>query len=157
HEEILAVGLAHSRHGDAELDTRHGMEGGGIGWRQIDRHRYVSLPWQCLYFLPEPHGQGSLRPTFCVWRTIGCAFFFVAASASATSPLPSTNAGSSYSACCRRTFSTCWRSSTSGSASCVRISTAVSFLMTSSLTDSTMAPKSSNASRLYSCFGFFCA
>src|SRR5579885_455392 len=20
-------------------------------------------PWQCLYFLPEPHGQGSLRPT----------------------------------------------------------------------------------------------
>ena len=22
------------------------------------------LPWQCLYFLPEPQGQGSLRPTF---------------------------------------------------------------------------------------------
>src|ERR1700727_2158454 len=20
------------------------------------------LPWQCLYFLPEPHGQSSLRP-----------------------------------------------------------------------------------------------
>jgi len=23
------------------------------------------LPWQCLYFLPEPQGQGSLRPTLC--------------------------------------------------------------------------------------------
>ena len=22
-----------------------------------------NAPWQCLYFLPEPHGQGSLRPT----------------------------------------------------------------------------------------------
>ena len=21
------------------------------------------LPWHCLYFLPEPQGQGSLRPT----------------------------------------------------------------------------------------------
>ena len=26
-------------------------------------------PWQCLYFLPEPHGHGSLRPTFFVSRT----------------------------------------------------------------------------------------
>ena len=24
---------------------------------------YASLPWQCLYFFPLPHGQGSLRPT----------------------------------------------------------------------------------------------
>src|SRR6185312_4454000 len=24
---------------------------------------YASWPWQCLYFLPEPQGQGSLRPT----------------------------------------------------------------------------------------------
>ena len=24
----------------------------------------ASLPWQCLYFLPLPQGQGSLRPTF---------------------------------------------------------------------------------------------
>src|ERR1700733_14374418 len=23
---------------------------------------HVYLPWQCLYFLPEPHGQASLRP-----------------------------------------------------------------------------------------------
>ena len=24
---------------------------------------YANRPWQCLYFLPEPHGQTSLRPT----------------------------------------------------------------------------------------------
>src|SRR5260370_13930898 len=24
---------------------------------------HANRPWQCLYFLPEPHGQGSLRPT----------------------------------------------------------------------------------------------
>ena len=24
----------------------------------------LAAPWQCLNFLPEPHGQGSLRPTF---------------------------------------------------------------------------------------------
>lgn len=28
-----------------------------------------SLPWQALYFLPLPHGQGSLRPIFCSTRT----------------------------------------------------------------------------------------
>ncbi len=25
---------------------------------------YVNLPWHCLYFLPEPQGQGSFLPTF---------------------------------------------------------------------------------------------
>ena len=25
---------------------------------------YASRPWHCLYFLPDPHGHGSLRPTF---------------------------------------------------------------------------------------------
>src|SRR4051812_49236172 len=23
----------------------------------------ITIPWHCLYFLPEPQGQGSLRPT----------------------------------------------------------------------------------------------
>src|SRR4029077_5753068 len=27
------------------------------------RRRYASWPWQCLYFRPEPHGQGALRLT----------------------------------------------------------------------------------------------
>src|SRR5690606_6497044 len=30
----------------------------------IAHHRtYFNCPWQCLYFFPLPHGQGSLRPT----------------------------------------------------------------------------------------------
>ena len=27
------------------------------------RPQAANRPWQCLYFLPEPQGQGSLRPT----------------------------------------------------------------------------------------------
>lgn len=27
------------------------------------RKTYLNCPWQCLYFFPLPHGQGSLRPT----------------------------------------------------------------------------------------------
>ena len=42
---------------------------------------YVNLPWQCLYFLPEPHGHGSLRPIFWPGRVNGCGF-----SSTATSP-----------------------------------------------------------------------
>ena len=52
--------------------------------------RQVSLPWQCLYFLPEPHGHGSLRPTFCPSRTKGCA-------RSAPSPVSSASACSAAS------------------------------------------------------------
>ena len=35
----------------------------------------LSFPWQYLYFLPEPHGQGSLRPTLgpACTGTIGIA------------------------------------------------------------------------------------
>jgi hypothetical protein len=29
-------------------------------------------PWHFLYFLPEPQGQGSLRPTFSCERTTCC-------------------------------------------------------------------------------------
>src|SRR5450432_1972175 len=32
-----------------------------------------SVPWQCLNFLPEPHGHGSLRPTLRSSRTKGVA------------------------------------------------------------------------------------
>src|SRR6185437_4816774 len=31
--------------------------------RFYDPWSQASCPWQCLYFLPEPQGQGSLRPT----------------------------------------------------------------------------------------------
>src|SRR5665213_3704907 len=33
----------------------------------------ASRPWHCLNFLPEPHGQGSLRPTLAPARTNGGA------------------------------------------------------------------------------------
>src|SRR5690625_670818 len=36
-------------------------------------------PWQCLYFLPEPQGQGSLRPILRPSRTKVCGFSAVAA------------------------------------------------------------------------------
>ena len=32
------------------------------------QNRQSNLPWQCLYFLPLPQGQGSLRPTFLSLR-----------------------------------------------------------------------------------------
>ena len=31
----------------------------------------LRLPWHCLYFLPDPHGHGSLRPTFGASRRVG--------------------------------------------------------------------------------------
>ena len=34
---------------------------------------YVNLPWHCLYFLPEPQGQGSFLPTFRSLLTKGAA------------------------------------------------------------------------------------
>jgi hypothetical protein len=43
-------------------------------------------PQQCLYFLPLPQGQGSLRPTFGPVRT-GLAFSATAAAASLTTSL----------------------------------------------------------------------
>jgi len=47
----------------------------------------LSFPWQCLYFLPLPQGQGSLRPTLGRARSCGIGFFSspVAAAASASS------------------------------------------------------------------------
>src|SRR5271165_7055611 len=42
-------------------------EGGGPGTAAGENPACASLPWQqCLYFLPLPHGHGSLRPTFFV-------------------------------------------------------------------------------------------
>ena len=42
------------------------------------------FPQQCLYFLPLPHGHGSLRPTFGPVRT-GFAFSTAAAASLTTS------------------------------------------------------------------------
>src|SRR6266481_73357 len=34
-----------------------------VGSRKETLLTYANRPWQCLYFLPEPQGQASLRPT----------------------------------------------------------------------------------------------
>ena len=41
----------------------------GVGEDARDHMDQTSWPWHCLYFLPEPHGHGSLRPTFWPLRT----------------------------------------------------------------------------------------
>ncbi len=46
---------------------------------------YVNLPWHCLYFLPEPQGQGSFLPTFLSLLTKGAAD---AAAVAALPPCP---------------------------------------------------------------------
>src|SRR5690242_21941479 len=35
-----------------------------IGNQQSEIRNYAAAPWHFLYFLPLPHGHGSLRPTF---------------------------------------------------------------------------------------------
>ena len=39
--------------------------------RRVEVEDYYA-PWHFLYFLPEPHGQGSLRPTRAALRTTCC-------------------------------------------------------------------------------------
>src|SRR4029079_1787337 len=39
--------------------------------RNLDRD-HAAVPWHFLYFFPEPHGQGSLRPTFASFRFTVC-------------------------------------------------------------------------------------
>ena len=90
HRQILAAGLANSRLGDTPAHARHGKKfscrrrkqvhghgdlhpsrlslaleldiQAGISAQKI-RQSQLNLPWHILNFLPEPHGQGSLRPT----------------------------------------------------------------------------------------------
>ncbi len=81
HQQVLAARLLDAGHRHPEFDAGNGQQGFGLRGGEIYCH-YESLPWQCLYFLPEPQGQGSLRPTFCPTRT----GLFFGASATATSP-----------------------------------------------------------------------
>ena len=62
---------------------RQGAGGGGVtawstvfvridgSWRRntVARRSYAEVPWHFLYFLPEPQGQGSFRPTLAAART----------------------------------------------------------------------------------------
>src|SRR6185436_5129866 len=39
-------------------------DGIALGWQERAENRpHSCLPWQCLYFLPEPQGHGALRET----------------------------------------------------------------------------------------------
>jgi hypothetical protein len=52
------------RHAAVSQSTNE--NGGPLGRRfrfPINNANQAKLPWQCLYFLPEPQGQASLRPT----------------------------------------------------------------------------------------------
>ena len=79
-------GLPHLRYGAAPLVRCE---------KNTEQARYychpcyqLNLPWHCLYFLPEPQGQGSLRPIFMPSRSKGMAADAAAAAASAA-PKPS--------------------------------------------------------------------
>ena len=43
----------------------------GVAERAESLPSYAALPWHFLYFLPLPHGHGSLRPTFGPDRFVG--------------------------------------------------------------------------------------
>jgi hypothetical protein len=55
----------------------------GFFYTVIFNNDYNPCPWQLLYFLPLPQGQGSLRPIFASTR-IGCILGFCCAFCSST-------------------------------------------------------------------------
>src|SRR5271165_1677105 len=65
--------------------------GGHVSRRVVSSYFLASsFMWQFLYFLPLPHGQGSLRPTFAPTLRIGSVFLasppvFVVCSAASVS------------------------------------------------------------------------
>src|SRR5690606_22653456 len=118
-------------------------------------------PWPCLYFLPLPQGQGSLRPTLGPSRVTGvCAaasWAWRACSASSSAPRPPESA---CWTCIWRAAASAWARSCASSAatsSSVRMRTRASSDTTSRLTLASISLNSSKASRLYSCLGCFCA
>src|SRR6202163_3326963 len=109
-------------------------------------HAY--LPWQCLYFLPEPQGQSSLRPTlpqlagFLGSRlAVAAGTSEALANASSSSPVFGSNLCASMcgnTGCC----------SSGGT-----ISTRISCAVTASRKCAIIASNRLNASDLYSCSG----
>src|ERR1700737_2931578 len=109
-------------------------------------HAY--LPWQCLYFLPEPQGQSSLRPTLPqVSGFLGSRL----AVAAGTSEAPA-NASSSSPV-----FGSNLCAAIGGNAGCCSsggtISTRINCAVTASRKCAIIASNRPNASDLYSCSG----
>src|ERR1700736_4802694 len=109
-------------------------------------HTY--LPWQCLYFLPEPQGQSSLRPILPQ-----LAGFFgprLAVAAGTSEALANANSSSpvfGLNLCASMTGNSgCWSSGGT-------ISTRISCAVTASRRCAIIASNRLNASDLYSCSG----
>src|SRR5690606_15589848 len=62
-----AHACAQTRHALVEASGERLRPARGAGARSCHAQA-APLPWQCLYFLPLPQGQGSLRPTFSSTR-----------------------------------------------------------------------------------------
>src|SRR5258705_2172267 len=107
------------------------------------------LPWQCLYFLPLPQGQSSLRPTlpqlagFLGSRSAAadCGTSDAPANASASSPVFGSNLCASIGG------------SGSGGCSGGTISTRINCAVTASRRCAIMVSNRLKASDLYSCNG----
>ena len=160
------------RLGDALGDDRFFV--GPVGAPQLGSGRsrssgfplasYASCPWQCLYFLPDPHGHGALRligasttPPAAPCGIGGCGMLASGGRFDSTAPVAASMSAVSSSP---ENGSRCWvmkSGSTGGGAfsswTCARISIRV----TSSRIDTSNRSNSRNASCLYSSIGFFWA
>ncbi len=50
-----------------------GTDSSPLGSGRLTAMAQDALPWHCLYFFPDPHGHGSLRPTLRSVRLNGAA------------------------------------------------------------------------------------
>src|ERR1019366_1571355 len=160
--ELAAGEFPVARHVLAFWPLRDQYPSGRVEQHRRDHaHRLAHLlparvPWQCLYFLPEPHGQGSLRPTLRSERTKGATVSPGAPAAMPASGCPALGPGPASgsgipskewaSACwaCSARMSRSRRSASSRSiCSWVRTSILVSVETVSNLTRPSMAENSS--------------
>ena len=74
---------------------------------EVDVQAAPAAPWHFLYFLPDPHGQGSLRPTLAVLR------FTVVIPPLAVTPDLERDAAAKICSCSRRRRSSSLRRSSS--------------------------------------------
>src|SRR5271156_2848464 len=72
--QMLSRGPLRDQHAPARIDQRrrNDVDRPGV-LRPGQPLACCKAPWQCLYFLPDPHGHISLRPTLGTWRTNGAA------------------------------------------------------------------------------------
>src|SRR5450759_4433075 len=117
-----------------------------VGAQSSPAHTY--LPWQCLYFLPEPQGQSSLRPILP--QLAGFFGSRLAVAAGTSEALANDNSSSPV-------FGSNLCASIGGNAGCWSsggtISTRISCAVTASRRCAIIASNRLNASDLYSCSG----